>query len=116
DLGARTPQCERPRRRKERRRALDDRLPTTRLALPIAHGVVRRGAEKNGGMYDLVHHARAERALRRQLPRGQDHVERARQTDETRKSPRPAGCRNEPEPRPGEAPAKLPPTPPDACG
>ena len=58
-------------------------------------------------MNDLVDHPRAERALRRELPRREDHVERSRQADEPRKPLRSAGSRDEAEARLGQTDADV---------
>src|SRR5439155_1288758 len=68
---------------------------------------IERGLEEDCRMNDLVDHARAERAFWRELPRREDHVERARKADEARQPLRTAGGRDEAEARLGQAEADV---------
>src|SRR5204862_2109739 len=81
---ARLPQREGSRRCEMGGGPLDQRRASSWLALFIAARVIDRRLEEDGRMDDLVDHARAERAFWRELPRREDHVERARKADEAR--------------------------------
>src|SRR5439155_944650 len=103
----RLPQGEGPRRCHMGGGPLDQRRASPWLALLVAARVIDRRLEEDCRMNDLVDHARAERAFWRELPRREDHVERARKADETRQPLRTAGGRDEPEARLGQADADV---------
>ena len=96
-------QREGSRRREVRSRSFDDRRAASWLAFLVAARVVDRRPEQHGRVDHFIDDPGAERALGRELPRGEDQVERARKTDKPWQPLCPAGRGDEAEACLGEA-------------